>query len=112
MDIKNVFLYEDIEREDLGDGVSRKILAYSQNLMTVEVNFEEGAIGAMHSHPHEQITYVLEGEFEFDIGGEKTIVKAGDTLYKQSNIEHGAVCLKKGKLLDIFTPHRADFIKK
>lgn len=111
MDIKNIFLYKDIEGEDLGKGISRKILAYNQNLMTVEVSFEEGAIGEMHSHPHEQITYVLEGEFEFDIDGKKSTVKAGDTLYKQSNIEHGAVCLKKGRLLDIFTPHRADFVK-
>lgn len=111
MEVRNVFLNKELETEDLGNGVKRKILAYHDNLMTVEVSFEEGAIGAMHSHPHEQITYIIEGEFEFNIGGKKTILKAGDTAYKQPNIEHGAVCLKKGKLLDIFTPCRKDFLK-
>ena len=80
--------------------------------MQVQVFFEQGAIGAMHSHPHEQLTYVLEGEFEFTIGGETRIVKAGDTLYKQPNIMHGCVCKKKGALLDTFTPQRQDFLFK
>lgn len=109
--IKNYFFYNDSKKEELGNGVSRKILAYNGNLMTVEVNFEKNAIGNLHSHPHEQITYVLEGEFVFKIGNEEKIVKAGDVLYKQPNIEHGCLCLKKGKLIDIFTPIREDFIK-
>lgn len=62
---------QDIPMEDLGEGISRKVLAHSDNMMSVEVHFEEGAIGAMHSHPHEQLTYVLSGEFEFTIGDEK-----------------------------------------
>lgn len=109
--IKNYFFYNDSKKEELGNGVSRKILAYNGNLMTVEVNFEKNAIGNLHSHPHEQMTYVLEGEFVFKIGNEEKIVKAGDVLYKQPNIEHGCLCLKKGKLIDIFTPIREDFIK-
>lgn len=96
--------------EDLGDGVSRKVLAYSENMMAVEVYFEKEAIGAMHNHPHEQITYVLSGEFEFTIGDETKIVKAGDALYKQPNIMHGCRCLEAGVLLDNFTPMRKDFV--
>lgn len=79
--------------------------------MQVKVEFEEGAIGKMHSHPHTQLTYVLSGEFEFTIGGETKIVREGDTLYKLPNVEHGCVCRKKGVLLDTFTPMREDFIK-
>ncbi|QLK46255.1 cupin domain-containing protein [Vibrio owensii] len=101
---------QDVTLEDLGDGVSRKVLAHSDNMMSVEVHFEDGAVGTMHSHPHEQLTYVLSGEFEFTIGDEKKIVKAGDTMYKQPNIEHGCVCLKPGVLIDTFTPMRKDFI--
>ncbi|GAA0178904.1 cupin domain-containing protein [Clostridium sediminicola] len=110
MDIKNYFINSDTKLEDLGNGVKRKILAYHDNLMVVEVHFEENAVGAIHTHPHEQITYILEGEFEFNIDGNKKIVKAGDSTFKEPNIPHGAVCLKKGKLLDIFTPCRQDFI--
>ncbi|GEA59619.1 cupin domain-containing protein [Vibrio comitans] len=106
-----MFIYnQNIELEDLGEGVKRKILAHSENMMTVEVHFDEGAIGAMHSHPHEQITYVLSGEFEFTIGGESKIVKAGDTMYKKPDVVHGCTCLKAGVLLDNFTPMRKDFL--
>jgi len=30
-----------------------------------KVRFEKGAVGSKHTHPHEQTTYVLSGEFEF-----------------------------------------------
>lgn len=110
MELKHYVLNEDALLEDIGGGIKRKVLAYHDNLMVVEVYFEEGAIGELHSHPHEQITYILDGEFEFNIGGEKKIVKAGDTTFKEPNVVHGAICLKAGRLLDIFTPHREDFV--
>jgi quercetin dioxygenase-like cupin family protein len=97
--------------EDLGGGVTRKVLAHSGGLMQVEVAFEAGAVGALHSHPHEQLTYVLAGEFEFTIGDETRIVRAGDTLYKKPGVTHGCRCLKPGVLLDTFTPQRSDFIQ-
>jgi quercetin dioxygenase-like cupin family protein len=107
------FVYsQDCKFEEAGQNVKRKILAYGDNLMAVEVHFEEGAIGPLHSHPHTQLSYVLEGEFEFEIGGVKKTVKKGDTLYKVPNVVHGCTCTKKGILLDIFTPYREDFINK
>ncbi|ORT52265.1 cupin [Vibrio sp. qd031] len=98
--------------EDLGEGISRKILAHSENMMAVEVHFEKGAVGALHTHPHEQLTYVLSGKFEFTIGDEIQVVVAGDTMYKEPNIEHGCVCLEAGVLIDNFTPMRKDFIQE
>lgn len=97
--------------QDLGGGVTRRILAHNGNMMAVEVNFQEGAVGAMHNHPHEQLTYVLSGEFEFTIGDETRRVTAGDTLYKEPHIMHGCVCIKAGTLLDTFAPMREDFLK-
>ncbi len=96
---------------DLGGGLSRKILAHGKEMMAVEVNFEDGAIGAMHTHPHVQISYVLEGEFLATVGEEKKTIHKGDTYYTLPNVPHGVVCLKKGALLDIFTPEREDFLK-
>lgn len=101
---------KDIQLEDLGDGISRKVLAHNDNMMSVEVHFETGAVGTVHSHPHEQLTYVLSGAFEFTIGDETRIVKAGDTMYKEPNIEHGCVCVEAGILIDTFTPMRKDFV--
>ena len=88
----------------------RKILAYGDQLMAVEVHFEKDAVWTLHSHPHTQLSYVLEGEFEFEIDGIKNIVKKGDTLYKTPRLMHGYKCTQKGILLDIFTPYREDFI--
>ncbi|QAT50621.1 cupin domain-containing protein [Caproiciproducens sp. NJN-50] len=95
---------------DNGKGVVRRTLAYSKDLMCVENTFAQGAAGALHHHPHTQITYVVSGEFEFNIDGEKRIVKAGDTMLKLNGVEHGCTCLKAGVLLDIFTPMREDFV--
>lgn len=106
-----MFIYrQDRPLQDLGDGVSRRVLAHGGSMMAVEVSFETGAIGPMHHHAHEQLTYVLSGRFRFTIGNETHDVGAGDTLYKKPDIVHGCVCLEKGVLLDTFTPQRYDFL--
>ena len=110
MTIKNYFPGTETERFDAGNGLTRKVGAYSDNLMVVEVHFETGTVAARHSHTHEQITYVLSGKFEFTVGDETYVVGPGDSLYKQPDIVHGATCLEAGTLLDVFTPHREDFL--
>ena len=107
---KPFVIWDECEFCDLGNGVKRKILAYSESLMHVEVHFEEGAVGAMHSHPNAQTTYVISGEFEFTIGSETKIVKSGDTMYDEPNVLHGCRCIKAGVLLDTFSPMREDFV--
>ena len=103
--------YSDTELTELGGGVSRRILAHDADMMAVEVSFEEGAVGAVHTHPHVQISYVLEGEFEATLGDETRIIRRGDTYYTTPDLPHGVVCKKRGVLLDIFTPERRDFLK-
>lgn len=102
---------KDVALTELGGGVSRKILSWNEQLMSVEVRFEKGAVGSMHTHPHVQISYVLAGKFEATIGDEKRIIGVGDTYITEPDVPHGVVCLEEGALLDIFTPHRADFLK-
>lgn len=103
---------KDIAAVPAGEGVTRKIISYSDNLMVCEVSFETGAVGSIHTHFHEQQTYVKEGKFKFTIGDEERIVGPGDGLFMEPNIAHGAVCLEKGILIDIFTPARKDFLKE
>ena len=102
--------HKDVEPQDQGNGVVRRVLAYNSDLMCVENTFEKGAVGALHHHPHTQITYVVSGEFEFEIDGVKKIVKAGDTMLKMIDVVHGCTCLEAGILLDIFNPMREDFV--
>jgi quercetin dioxygenase-like cupin family protein len=110
MHVKNFFPGSENELFDAGGGLTRKVAAYNANLMCVEVRFETGTVAALHNHPHEQITYVISGKFEFKVGDETNVVSAGDSLYKQPDIVHGATCLEAGMLLDVFTPHREDFL--
>lgn len=100
----------DTEPQKGGEGVVRRVLAYNDGLMCVENTFEKGAVGAMHSHPHTQITYIVSGVFEFTIDNEKYVVKAGDTLLKENGVLHGCVCREAGVLLDVFNPMREDFV--
>ena len=102
--------HAEIEPEVCGKGVKRRVLAYSKDAMCVENTFEKGAVGALHSHPHTQITYVVSGRFRFTIGGEVREVTAGDTMLKTDGIIHGCEALEPGVLLDIFTPMREDFV--
>lgn len=100
---------QEIPFTDLG-GVRRRVLSYNDELMTVEVAFEAGAIGAVHTHPHTQCTYVLSGRFSYSVEGESTILGPGDSIVVPSRLPHGTSCLEKGVLLDIFTPMRRDFV--
>ena len=87
--------YKDIEPEKAGEGVVRRVLAYSDDIMV----------------PHTQITYVKSGRFLFTIGDTTREVTEGDTLLKTDGVVHGCVCLEAGVLLDIFSPYREDFVK-
>ena len=97
---------------DLGGGVIRRILSYDENLMSVEVSFETGAVGAEHTHPHTQCSYVLSGKFSYSVEGEAVKLNPGDSIVVPSGLPHGTVCLEKGVLLDIFTPMRKDFLNQ
>ena len=96
---------------ELGGGTSRRIRAYNEEMMLVEVIFESGAVGSDHSHSHTQISYVLSGEFTYHIEGEARTMLPGDSIVVDGGKMHGCACVKAGVLLDVFAPMRADFVK-
>ena len=93
------------------DGNRRRVLVHTDELMMVEFAFEKGGEGWMHSHPHVQSSYVAEGAFEVTIDGRTETLNAGDSFIVPSGLRHGVKALEKGRLVDCFTPHRADFLK-
>jgi quercetin dioxygenase-like cupin family protein len=92
------------------EGIRRRVLEHTPDMMLVAVHFEQGASAPAHEHPHVQATYVLSGKFEFIIGGEVKTVTAGDTLMIPGNTVHSGVSLEAGELIDCFTPRRDDFL--
>lgn len=105
-------LIEDKEVEwlELGGGIKRKVMAYDHQMMVVKVAFEAGGVGAMHSHPHTQASYVASGKFDITIDGKTKTLKSGDVYFVPSDLIHGAVCLEAGELIDVFHPLREDFL--
>ena len=97
---------------ELGDGIRRKIVGHTPQLMSVFMQFDKGAIGTPHSHEvHDQIGYVISGSFEAVINGERRVLKAGDAFIAPHDYTHGVVALEHhSHLLDQFSPRRDDYL--
>ena len=91
-------------------GARRRVLVSRPELMQVEFAFDEGAIGALHAHPHVQASYIAEGTFEVTIGDVTTVLRQGGSFIVPSNMVHGVKALTAGRLVDCFTPRRDDFL--
>jgi len=91
-------------------------LVHLDNLMVVVCDFSYGPMAEPdkpHNHPHEQITYVAEGELYFFIGEEKHRLTEGDLVTIPSGIFHSIQTISRNvRLIDSFTPVRSDFLKK
>ena len=68
------------------------------------VNFEKGDAFGMHSHPGEEVIYVLEGSFEYQIEGSQPVkLNAGDVLFIPAGANHSAKNIGKGKAIELAT---------
>src|SRR5262245_58357758 len=92
------------------DGNRRRVILHTPEIRMVEVALEKGGVGAMHSHPHVQASYVAEGVFEVTIDGRTETIAAGGGYIVPSNLVHGVKALETGRLIDSFTPRRGDFL--
>ena len=90
-------------------GLSRQVLAYSDKMMLVRHLMEKGWIGARHSHPHEQLVYVVSGHIRFNAGERTFDARTGDSFVVPGGVEHQASALEESEVLDVFTPVREDY---
>ena len=106
-----IFLRSDARPVEMFPGVTRRTLAYGQSLLLAEFTYEKGARAPLHRHPHEQITYVVEGRYEVTIAGVLTVVEKGDSYLIPSNVEHGQFALERPVTADIWHPPREDYLE-
>ena len=93
----------------LSDGVKIRT-AYGERIMMSFVYFEPNSLVPEHSHPHEQMGMVVEGQFRLTVKGESKIIKKGDVYLVPSNAKHSAQALSDSAVaLDIFSPPREDY---
>ena len=93
-------------------GMIRQVLAHNEKLMLVRHYFEADWVGARHSHPHDQLVYVIKGALRLDVGGHVFDVAAGDSFVVDGGVEHQASALEACEVLDVFTPIREDYRPK
>lgn len=107
---REYFLQGDMEWEQVDPLLRRQIHGYDDKIMLVIADFKDGGVGQLHNHHHSQVTYVESGEFEMTIGDDIRIIKAGDSYYIPPMVMHGCTCIKAGRLIDVFSPAREDFL--
>lgn len=98
-----------VKRRELAPGVALRTM-WGDKIMMSMVEIAPNAVVPMHAHPNEQAGIVLQGEFEFTIGGEVKTLRQGDAYIIPGGVEHGV----KGSdgwsmALDIFSPQREDY---
>jgi len=105
----DVIRASDVEPVEMVPGVWRRTLSWGERLMVVQTTLEEGAVVPVHRHPHEQITYIVEGELSMDVEGRTHVLRAGDSLLFPANVEHGATALQRTLVVDTFSPPREEY---
>lgn len=98
----------DITPLTLAAGVSGQYI-HGNGLTMGIVDIKAGGIVPLHQHPHEQITYILEGELHMEICGVPMLLKKGDYYVIPSNTQHSARAGMDCKVMDVFTPVREDY---
>jgi quercetin dioxygenase-like cupin family protein len=93
-------------------GLLRRILAHNEKMMLVEHRMEKTWVGARHSHPHDQMVYVVTGRLIFNCAGHEFEARPGDSFVIKGGIEHDARALEAAVVLDVFTPYREDYLPK
>ncbi len=104
---------KEVKRETIGEKRER-YLGHTEKLMMVVIDFNDGPTSEPdppHSHPHEQMTYVAEGEIIVHIGSEQTQLGPGDMFSVPPDVPHTVQLLTSHvRLVDVFTPLREEFL--
>ncbi len=99
---------EEIEQKELFPGC-RVRFVHSENMTFSYWTVEAGAILPRHSHPHEQVANMIEGEFEMTIDGETRVLGPGAVGVIPPNAVHSGKAIKKCRVIDVFYPIREDY---
>jgi quercetin dioxygenase-like cupin family protein len=104
--------WDTVPVEKTAEGIERQMIV-GQNMTMCRFRFAPFVVTAEHTHPHEQMTLILQGKVKFTISGEERILSAGDVCHFPPHNRHGATMLDEEVILiDIFSPVREDFLTR
>ncbi|ABL88556.1 Cupin 2, conserved barrel domain protein [Pyrobaculum islandicum DSM 4184] len=97
--------------EKVNECMERRYIS-GEGATVAQFRLKAGCVAQRHSHPNEQISVVLEGVIEFDIGGMRFTASTGDVVYVPPGVEHEAVAITDAVVIDVFSPPRKDWVTK
>lgn len=97
-----------LPKKELCPGYVTRLIHGAQSTVSF-VDITKGNKLPEHSHPHEQVTYITEGELEMTIAGEVMVLKKGMVHVIPSNVPHSAIAHVDCKAIDFFSPARDDY---
>lgn len=100
----------EVEGADAFHGLKRRVLASNGRLMLAEHVMEAGAVFPRHSHPHEQLAYLISGHIRVFCGDMVFEAQGGDSFVVRGGVEHEVHALERSVALDVFTPAREDYL--
>jgi quercetin dioxygenase-like cupin family protein len=95
--------------KEIFGGTIRGHYAHLDRLTIGEVTLAANTVLPMHQHPHEQVTYLLEGRFEFTVGEETVVLEPGMVALVPGGVMHGGKTLSACRVIDLFSPVREDY---
>lgn len=105
-----VFCYSsEAPQDEMRAGVHRRVLGTTDRVMLTEFFLERGAEVPEHTHPHDQVGYVVAGRLQFTLAGETQTIGSGDSYAVPGGVPHGARAMTDVTLIEVFAPPREDF---
>jgi quercetin dioxygenase-like cupin family protein len=86
---------------------------WGEHMMMNIVDLDPNAVVALHSHPHEQLGFVLSGRITMTIAGVDHPLEPDECYQVPGGVEHAAIAGPEGcRVLDIFHPVRDDYVAR
>lgn len=96
-------------RQSMAEGLTRRYLVGEKTTLAI-FDFAKGAVVPEHSHPNEQVTYIVQGHVRVVAGGEAFDVRSGQVIVIPPGVRHSFEALEDTVDVDFFTPERRDWI--
>lgn len=102
-----------IPPEIVKEGIKRWILIVGGKMMLTVNELDEGVAFPRHSHPHEEVKYIISGRIELRTPAGSKILEAGMGCVLSPNEPHEAYVPGPGSVVYInaFSPPREDYLK-
>ncbi len=103
--------WNSIKRVQSRNNVARRVFS-GKNSMMVFNELSPSSQPNLHQHPHEQLTYIVEGTCRFVLGDEVLNMVTGDIILIPPDVPHSLEVTSKEPVLnlDVFSPIREDFL--